>query len=208
VLVELEPPRKSAMEALAGAETAALRSEFKTAIAAYLATAAPAVGPRDLDQLIAFDAQTPAEIALFGQDTFEAAAAGPSLEPAKSAAGRATARRLAVTELDRMFATGGVAAIVAETGAPAPVVDLANGTASFGSPSTLPAVAGYPHLTVPMGQVGGLPVGLSLIGPRWSEARLLAYGYAFEQAAKLQLRPRFLPSVAMEPRFAAALDPQ
>jgi Asp-tRNA(Asn)/Glu-tRNA(Gln) amidotransferase A subunit family amidase len=50
------------------------------------------------------------------------------------------------------------------------------------SASLLPAIAGYPHLTVPMGEVSGLPVGLSFIGTAWSEQALLALGYSFEQA--------------------------
>jgi amidase len=50
-------------------------------------------------------------------------------------------------------------------------------------------VAGYPHLTVPMGQVGGLPVGLSFIGAAWSERTLLGYGYAYEQASDARKPP-------------------
>jgi amidase len=56
-------------------------------------------------------------------------------------------------------------------------------------------VAGYPHLTVPAGYVHGLPVGVSVMGPAWSEAKLLAYGYAFEQATKARRAPEFRPSV-------------
>jgi amidase len=59
----------------------------------------------------------------------------------------------------------------------------------------MPAVAGYPHLTVPMGEVGGLPVGLSFVGPAWSDARMLAYGYAFEQRAGRAAAPTYAPSV-------------
>ena len=57
-----------------------------------------------------------------------------------------------------------------------------------------PAVAGYPHLTVPMGFTDGLPVGLSFIGPAWSEARLLQYAHAYEQAAKLRRPPTYRAS--------------
>ncbi len=59
-------------------------------------------------------------------------------------------------------------------------------------------MAGYPHLTVPMGDVGGLPVGLSFIGPAWSEARLLNLGYAYEQATMKRKDPKFLKTVAPE----------
>ena len=52
-------------------------------------------------------------------------------------------------------------------------------------------MAGYPHLTVPMGQAGGLPVGLSFIGAAWSEARLLSLGHAFEKRAKARRKPEY-----------------
>lgn len=66
---------------------------------------------------------------------------------------------------------------------------------------------GYPHLTVPMGAVMGLPVGLSFIGPAWSEARLLGYGYAYEQSARAKLTPRFLPSIEGVAPAAPLLEP-
>jgi amidase len=69
-------------------------------------------------------------------------------------------------------------------------------------------VAGYPHLTVPMGGALGLPVGLSFIGPKWSEARLLALGYAYEQASHARLTPVFGPSVSARPEVARAYDPR
>jgi len=85
---------------------------------------------------------------------------------------------------------------VSPTMPPAWKIDAANGDQINGSGAGgLAAVSGYPHLTVPMGAVMGLPVGLSLIGPAWSEARLLAYGYAYEQAAKAKVTPMFLPSI-------------
>ena len=84
----------------------------------------------------------------------------------------------------------------APTTGPAWTIDPLNGDHYGGSSTTLPAVAGYPHLTVPMGQVGGLPVGLSFIGPAWSEARLLNLGYAYEQATHRRVEPKFLPTVA------------
>jgi len=63
---------------------------------------------------------------------------------------------------------------------------------SFSTPA---AVAGYPHLTVPCGFAAGLPVGLSFVGPAWSEARLLRFGFAFEQATQALQFPRLSPSL-------------
>jgi amidase len=66
-------------------------------------------------------------------------------------------------------------------------------------------VSGYPHLTVPMGELKGLPLGISFIGAPWSEDVLLAAGYAFEQRAKARIVPKFIPSVeAQERAFAPA----
>ncbi len=82
--------------------------------------------------------------------------------------------------------------LIAPTGGPAWTSDYINGDHVVGgSISSAPAVAGYPHLTVPMGLVSGLPVGLSFVGPAWSEARLLRYGYAYEQATLLRRPPVF-----------------
>ena len=61
----------------------------------------------------------------------------------------------------------------------------------------MPAIAGYPHLTVPMGLVMGLPVGLSFIGPAFSDGALLRYGYAFEATGSLRQRPRYLDHVSV-----------
>jgi amidase len=102
-----------------------------------------------------------------------------------------------------MLADQKLDAVVAPTAGPAWVVDTVNGDSSTGQTSTLPAVAGYPHLSLPMGDVSGLPVGLSIIGPAWSDARILAYGYAFEQALKYHAKPGFTPL----PAVAALLAP-
>ena len=72
---------------------------------------------------------------------------------------------------------------------------------------SLAAVAGYPHLTVPMGFVRGLPVGLSLVGPAWSEAKLLQIGHAFEKAVQARQPPQYLPSLETSPDVTAAFAP-
>jgi amidase len=207
VLVELSPPDRPALEQIGADEEVSLRIEFRTAIDAYLA-ARPGTGEvRSLADLVAFNAAEPRETALFGQDILEAALRAPSLDDPAYRAARARARSGAQATLNGFLATGGgLDALVGPTTGPAGVIDTVNGQRALGSLSSLPAVAGYPHLTVPMGQVRGLPVGLSFIGPAWSEARLLNLGYGFEQATMARRDPTF-PASADLAATRAAYDP-
>jgi amidase len=88
-------------------------------------------------------------------------------------------------------------------------IDAVHGDVIGGSGAgALAAVAGYPHLTVPMGHIRGLPVGLSFIGPRWSDSLILSLGYAYEQASNRRVEPRLLPSIEEGPEVAPHLEPQ
>jgi amidase len=207
VLVEVKGPDDAALGAISGAEGDALRVEFKAALNAYLATLPPKVTARSIDDLIAFDNRESRETPLFGQEIFEAASHAPAITDQDYLARRANARKLSRAALDKMLQDANVEVLVGPSTGPATIVDPIDGSRSLGSYSTLPAVSGYPHLTVPMGNVSGLPVNLSLIGPAWSEARLLALGYAFEQATHARIDPLFLPNIAARPEFATAYDP-
>jgi amidase len=181
-------------QAVGEAEWIVLKTEFKAGINAWLAATPPSQPIRTLDDLIAFNkANADTELRWFGQEIFEEAAAAPGLDDPAYLKAKADAKRLAGPEgLDRLLADHRIVALVAPTGGPAWTTDLVNGDRFLGSASGLPAVAGYPHVTVPMGAVEGLPVGLSFIGTAWSDARLLALAYAFEQAGPARLTPRFL----------------
>jgi amidase len=98
-------------------------------------------------------------------------------------------------------------ALIRPTAEPAFRVDTVRGDSIGGSASGEPAMAGYPHLTVPMGQVRGLPVGVSFMGAKWDDARILALGYAYEQASHRIMAPRFLPSIEESPEVAPHLRP-
>jgi amidase len=181
---------------LGEAETLVLQAEFRAGIEAYLAAAPAAVTTRSLEDLIAFNARTPAETPFFGQDTFEAAAKAPPLDDPAYLAARDLVVRLAGPEgLGRLLADNRLDALIAPSTAPAWRIDTVLGDQFLRSASGLPAMAGYPHLTVPMGEVQGLPVGLSLIGAPWSEATLLALAFAYEQARGPMPPPSFRPSV-------------
>lgn len=192
------------------AERIVLDTELKADLNAYLATTPPAVKSRTLADLIAFDnAHAGRELGLFGQETFIKAEDTKGLDDPAYKTARATSQRLAGPEgIDAMLAKDHLDVLVCPTMPPAWKIDAANGDQiGGGGAGGLAAVAGYPHLTVPMGAVMGLPVGISFMGPAWSEARLLGYGYAYEQAAHVHLTPRFLPSIEGAPPIAPLLEP-
>jgi amidase len=156
-------------------------TEFRADLNTYLAKRGGKVST--LAELIAFnEAHRAEEMPHFSQDIFEEAERRNTPEIiAEAAAARARSRRLSGPEgIDAALAAHQLAALICPTNDPAGIIDLSKGDADTRVASTPAAVAGYPHLTLPMGRADGLPVGLSLIGTAWSEARLLAYGHAFE----------------------------
>jgi amidase len=187
-----------------------LHTELKADLNSYLASTPPAVKTRTLADVIAFNkTHADRELALFGQETFVKAEAAKGLDDPGYLAARATSLRIAGRDgIDAMLAANHLDALVSPTMPPAWKIDAVNGDQSTGAGAgNLAAVAGYPHLTVPMGAVMGLPVGLSFIGPAWSEARLLGFGFAFEQAAKAKLTARLLPSIEGAAPVAPLLEP-
>ncbi|MBT2187898.1 amidase [Sphingobium sp. H33] len=203
-LVEIKQPK---LEGLGEAEGEVLHYELKADLNAYLASTDPArVRTRSLADVIAFNkAHADRELAIFGQETFEEAEKLGGLDSPDYVAARAKSLALARDAgIDAMLAGNRVAAIVEPSyGLPWLSDPVAGDQFSGPSASELPAVAGYPHLSVPMGLAGGLPVGLSFIGHANSDGDLLRYGYAFEQAGKLRVAPGYAPTApvgnALEP---------
>jgi amidase len=183
---------------LGAAELEVLQTEIKAALAAYLATRGADTHVRTLADVIAFDrAHARDEMLRFGQELFEAADKRGDLSSKSYTDARALCLRVARTEgIDRAMDAHQLDAIVAGTNGPPWLVDPLIGDAGSPSCSTLPAVAGYPHVTVPMGTYVGLPLGLSFFGRPFSEAKLLGYAYAYEQRTHLRTPPRFLPTAA------------
>lgn len=181
-------------------ETKVFCCEFKAGIQAYLATRSGSP-PRTLADLVRFNEEHAAEeMRYFRQEWFEASLAAPDLESDEYREALSACRRLSREEgIDRTLAEHRLDALLAPSGAPAHVIDLVNGDRSLGGPSQPSAVAGYPIVTVPAGLAfDALPVGLAFFAGRGSEARLLAFAYAFEQATRAFREPRFLPTLALE----------
>jgi amidase len=167
---------------------------------AYLATRGADAPVRSLADVIAWNRDHGArELGLFGQELFEQAAAKGGLTDPAYVDARALCLRVARDELlDKVVAQHQLDAFVTVTGAPAWLIDHVNGDCFAGpNATTLPAVAGYPHVTVPVGHHRGLPVGMSLFGPAYSEVKLLGYAFAFEQATRHRRRPQFLPTAPL-----------
>ena len=193
--VLVDPVDVEAPPGLGDAELTVLFYELKAGMAAYLATRGPELKLRTLADLIAWNREhAEGELALFGQELFETAAGQGGLDDAAYKDAKATCAKVRDV-LDGALASHQLDALVMPTGAPAWLIDHVNGDAPFGpSATTLPAVAGYPHVTVPAGAYAGLPVGLSFVGGPFREARLLALAYAFEQATRHRTPPRYLPT--------------
>ena len=189
-------------------EYAVLLTELKAGMKSYLESS-PAAGPKTLADLIAFNKENAAtEMPLFAQETFEEAEKTKGLADPAYKKARANSLRITSTDLDRLLK--GVDAMVFPTRPAAWKIDAVHGDMSPGGNAigSMAAVAGYPHLTVPMGLVRGLPVGLSFVGPKWSDGRLLGFGHAFEQVRGPFPRPNFYPSIEASPEVAPALEPQ
>ena len=187
-----------------------LMTELKADMNAYLATTPPTVRSRTLADLIAFDkAHEDAELFLFDQATFEQAEKSKGLDdPDYRKARNASFEAAGPNGIDKLLKDNDVVALVGPTMPPAWPIDAVNGDQiSGGGAGGLAAVAGYPHLTVPMGAVKGLPVGISFIGPKWSDGMILSLGYAYEQASHAIVTPRFLRSIEESPDIARHLRP-
>jgi len=180
----------------------ALYYEFKYGINAYLDYlaawdgGAPGV-PGSLAELIKFnEANADQVLCRFGQEIFQAAEATTgNLTDPEYLELRGAATRLAVTSLDTPTAEHKLDAIISLTANPAWLTDYVLGDHSVFGASRPAAVSGWPAISVPFGYVSGLPVGVSFVGPPWSEPRLIALAYAFEQATASRRTPSLLPTV-------------
>jgi amidase len=180
------------------AEYEVLLYEFKAGINAYLAALGPAAPVKSLAEVIAFNLRhRERQMPYFDQEILVAAQEKGPLTSAGYLKALATCRRLSTVEgIDAVMDQHRLDACIAPSGGPAHLTDLVNGDYYTGTGSaTFAAVSGYPHITVPAGDAFGLPIGLSFFGRAWSEPRLVAFAYAFEQATRHRQAPGFLATL-------------
>jgi len=176
-------------------ELEVLLYEFKDGLNAYLKKSGAPVA--SLDALIAWNSAHALEaMPHFGQELFvKAQAKGPLTEPAYLKA-RSDARRLAGPEgLLAAMEQLKLDAVIAPSMSPAWTTDHVLGDHFVGAGYGVAAVAGTPSITVPAGDVAGLPVGVTWMGRAWSEAELISFAYTFEQATLARQAPQFLSGV-------------
>ena len=209
-LVEIESFSPD-VEAYGAKSLAVLEYEFKATLNAYLADAAPDVPVRSLTELIAFnEANADVELALFDQSLFvESDGKGALTDTDYVEARDGIQRAVRAQGIDRLMAEHEVNVLVSPSGPVAPRIDPVNGDVwpAWAGAGWMAAVAGYPHVTVPMGTVRALPVGLSFMGAKDQDAAILSYGFAFEQATKLRASPAYLADAEALPEVKRAMNP-
>ena len=192
-------------------ETEVLRTEFKHTLNEYLADAAPGVEHRTLKDVIAFNqANADIELALFNQDIMEASEAQGGIDDPdylKALEMIVTASRAGA--IDKYLSEENLDVLVAPSFGPSWLIDGVYGDNTLGSAGAgyLAAIAGYPHLTVPMGTVRELPVGLSFMSTAGEDANVLSYGYDYEQASGRIVTPKFHRNIDNVPAVARANRP-
>ena len=175
-----------------------LLSEFHQSINEYLSRSPAEIPARNLSELIAFNNKTERELVLFNQDIFEKSLASASIDSEQyQSALRLIQDTAGKNGIDALLAKHNVDVLVAPSNSPSFLIDGVYGDhspAGFIGIGYLAAVAGYPHLTVPAGQVKNLPVGISFIGGKWQDENVLKIGKVFEAKHGFFIKPGLLPT--------------
>ena len=166
--------------------------EFKDGLNKYLRSLGPQAPVKSLAALIAFNKTDPVELKYFDQKLLlEAEAKGDLNSPGYRKALALMSKGSRISGLDKVMDDNHLDAIVGPTGGPAWKTDLVNGDHFMVGCSSIAAISGYPNITVPMGFIQGLPVGISFFGRAWSEPLLIRMAYDFEQGTRARKPPLF-----------------
>lgn len=169
--------------------------EFKADLNQYL-QGHPTAPVKTLEEIIRFNQEnTESEMPWFGQEIFEQAQSKSGLDSKEYIKALSDSKMYSQEGIDKVMDENRLDAIIAATNGPAWTIDWVNGDHFSGSSSSPAAISGYPNISVPMGYVHGLPVGLSFFGRAWSEPTLLRLAYAFEQATMHRKSPGFQKSL-------------
>ncbi len=193
VLIDVKFPN---LRKFGDAEFLVLQYEFKDGLEKYLRERGSR--HKTLDDLIKFNNDNAAtELKYFKQGIFESSAKKGPLTYKEYLDALATCRKYAREEgIDEAIDKNKLDAIIGPSNAPTWMIDTVNGDCGSGyvGSSSMPAVAGYPNITVPAGFIGELPIGISFFGKAWTEGTLIKLAFAFEQATKARRKPKFLPT--------------
>lgn len=170
--------------------------EFKADLNKYLAEH-PTAPLKSLEAIIEFNKQNAErEMPWFDQEIFEEAQKLGDLSTEEYLEALKNSKLFAGKEgIDKVMEAHQLDAIIAQTNGPAWSIDWVNGDHFSGGSSSPAAISGYPNITVPMGFVEGLPLGISFFGKAWTEGKLIEIAFAYEQATKHRKAPDFRKSL-------------
>ncbi|MGJ8558674.1 MAG: amidase [Litorimonas sp.] len=186
-----------------------LETEFKATLNAYLADSPADIPVRSLTELRNFNASNASEMALFDQSLFDSSDDRPALTDAKYLAAKSSVQRAARERgIDALMANYDVDMLVSPSGPLSSRVDPINGDTwpDWAGAGYLAAIAGYPHITVPMGAVHNVPLGFSIMAGAGQDAEVMSYGYALEQATNARVEPEYLRDAYEVEAVRAALE--
>lgn len=166
--------------------------EFKDGLNKYFANLGDNAPIKSVEELIAFNLKDSVELRYFDQQLLELAQSKGDIESDEyKKALTLMMKGIRENGIDKVMNANKLDALIAPTGAPAWKTDQINGDNFLGSSSSYAAIAGYPNISVPMGNIDGLPVGISIFGRAWSEPLLIEIAYSYEQATKHRIKPEY-----------------
>ncbi|TAL78793.1 MAG: amidase [Bacteroidetes bacterium] len=191
-VVEVEFPKGEKYE---DASFEVMLYEFKDGLNKYFAGLGKEAPVKSLKELIEFNKSDSVELRYFDQKLLDSAEKKGSLESAEYKKALALMTKATREDgIDKLMIEKKLDALIAPTGSPAWKTDLLLGDHFVGGSSSLAAISGYPAITVPMGFIDNLPVGITFFGRAWNEPLLLAIAYSYEQGTKHRKVPKYIVS--------------